>query len=84
MRHFFFCTIFIYFWFVPFFGSNFAFAEVQDYAHAIVTTSTGKKISVEVADTVEKRSLDWGNVLVWKMAGACCLSLKNEKRMVFG
>lgn len=61
MRHFLFCTIFIYFWFVPFFGSNFAFAEVQDYAHAIVTTSTGKKISVEVADTVEKRSLGLGN-----------------------
>ena len=60
MRHFFFCTIFIYFWFVPFFGSNFAFAEVKDYAHAIVTTSTGKKISVEVADTVEKRSLGLG------------------------
>ena len=60
MRHFFFCTIFIYFWFVSFFGSNFAFAEVQDYAHAIVTTSTGKKISVEVADTVEKRSLGLG------------------------
>ena len=61
MHHFFFCTIFIYFWFVPFFGSNFAFAEVQDYAHAIVTTSTGKKISVEVADSVEKRSLGLGN-----------------------
>jgi len=61
LHHFFFCTIFIYFWFVPFFGSNFAFAEVQDYAHAIVTTSTGKKISVEVADSVEKRSLGLGN-----------------------
>lgn len=60
MRHFYFCTIFISFLFVPFFGSNFAFAEVQDYAHAIVTTSTGKKISVEVADTVEKRSLGLG------------------------
>ena len=60
MRHFFFCTIFISFWFVPFFGSNFTFAEVQDYAHAIVTTSTGKEISVEVADTVEKRSLGLG------------------------
>jgi len=60
LRHFFFCTIFISFWFVPFFGSNFAFAEVQDYAHAIVTTSTGKEISVEVADTVEKRSLGLG------------------------
>ena len=60
MRHFFFCTIFISFWFVPFFGSNFAFAKVQDYAHAIVTTSTGKEISVEVADTVLKRSLGLG------------------------
>lgn len=61
MRYFFFCTIFISFWFVLFLGSNFAFAEVRDYAHAIVTTSTGKKISVEVADTVEKRSLGLGN-----------------------
>ena len=60
MRHFVFCTIFISFWFVHFFGSNFAFAKIQDYAHAIVTTSTGKEISVEVADTVEKRSLGLG------------------------
>jgi len=60
LRQFFFCTIFISFWFVLFFGSNFAFAEVQDYAHAIVTTSTGKEISVEVADTVKKRSLGLG------------------------
>ena len=60
MRHFVFCTIFISFWFVHFFGSNFTFAKVQDYAHAIVTTSTGMEISVEVADTVEKRSLGLG------------------------
>ena len=60
LRHFFFCTIFISSWFVPFFSSYFAFAEVQDYAYAIVTTSTGKEISVEVADTVEKRSLGLG------------------------
>ena len=60
MRHFVFCTIFISFWFVQFFGSNFAFAKVQDYAHAIITTSTGKEIPVEVADTVEKRSLRLG------------------------
>ena len=57
---FFFCTIFISLGFVPFFGSNFAFAEVHDYTHAIVTTSTGKEIFVEVADTVEKRSLGLG------------------------
>ena len=61
MRRLFFCTIFVSFWFVPFFGSPQTLAEVQDYAHAIVTTSTGKKISVEVADTVEKRSLGLGN-----------------------
>ena len=60
MRHFVFYTIFISFWFVHFFVSNFAFAKVQDYAHAIVTTSSGKEISVEVADTVEKRSLGLG------------------------
>ena len=60
MRHFVFYTIFISFWFVYFFGSNFAFANVLDYAHAIVTTSTGMEISVEVADTVEKRSLGLG------------------------
>ena len=60
MRHIFFCTIIISFWFVPFFGSNFAFAEDQNYAHAIVTTSTGMEIPVEVADTVEKRSLGLG------------------------
>ena len=60
MRHFVFCTIFISFWFGHFFSSNFAFAKVQDYAHAIVTTSSGKEIPVEVADTVEKRSLGLG------------------------
>ena len=60
MRHYFFFTIIISFWFVPFCGSNFAFAEDQDYAHAIVTTSTAVEISVEVADTVEKRSLGLG------------------------
>ena len=70
---FFFCTIIISFWFVPFFDSNFAFAEDQDYAHAIVTTSTGMKIYVEVADTVEKRSLG-----LWKRSG-----LENGWGMLF-
>ena len=53
LRLIFFCTI-------CFFGSNPALAEVKDFAHAIVTTSTGRKISVEVADTIEKRSLGLG------------------------
>ena len=48
------------FFLVFFSGSTPALAEVQEYAHAIVTTSAGEKISVEVADTVEKRSLGLG------------------------
>ena len=54
-------TIFLYFWFVLFFGSTTAVAYETDYAHAIITTHAGIKITVEVADTVEKRSLGLGN-----------------------
>jgi len=38
-----------------------SFAEKISYYHAIVTTSTGEKIPVEVADTLKKRSLGLGN-----------------------
>ena len=38
-----------------------SFAEKINYYHAIVTTSTGEKIPVEVADTLKKRSLGLGN-----------------------
>ena len=38
-----------------------SFAEKIAYYHAIVTTSTGEKIPVEVADTLKKRSLGLGN-----------------------
>ena len=40
--------------------SNLSFAEEIVYSHAIVTTSTGEKIPVEVADTLKKRSLGLG------------------------
>ena len=38
-----------------------SFAEKIVYYHAVVTTSTGVKIPVEVADTLKKRSLGLGN-----------------------
>ena len=40
---------------------NQSFAEEIVYSHAIVKTSTGEKIPVEVADTLKKRSLGLGN-----------------------
>ena len=39
---------------------NQSFAEEIVYSHAIVTTFTGEKIPVEVADTIKKRSLGLG------------------------
>ena len=44
----------------PFISSQ-SFAEKIAYYHAIVTTSKGEKIPVEVADTLKKRSLGLGN-----------------------
>lgn len=54
-------TICVSFWFILFFGSTTTVAYEIDYAHAIITTSAGNEITVEVADTVEKRSLGLGN-----------------------
>ena len=45
---------------IQLFTFNQSFAEEIVYSHAIVTTSTGKKIPVEVADTLKKRSLGLG------------------------
>ena len=84
MRYFVFCTIFISFWFVHFFGSNFAFAKVQEYAHAIVTTSTGKEISVEVADTFEKRSLGLGKRSGLENGWGMLFVFENRKKLGFG
>ena len=61
LQRLFFYTIFVSFWFFLFFGSTVVFADEIDYAHAIITTSAGNEIPVEVADTVEKRSLGLGN-----------------------
>ena len=61
LQRLFFYTIFVSFWFFLFFESTAAFADEIDYTHAIITTSTGNEIPVEVADTVEKRSLGLGN-----------------------
>ena len=45
---------------IQLFTFNQSFAEEIVYSHAIVTTSTGEEIPVEVADTLRKRSLGLG------------------------
>ena len=45
---------------IQFFTFNQSFAEEIVYSHAIVKTSTGEEIPVEVADTLKKRSLGLG------------------------
>ena len=45
---------------IQLFTFNQSFAEEIVYSHAIVTTSTGDEIPVEVADTLKKRSLGLG------------------------
>ena len=45
---------------IQLFAFNQSFAEEIVYSHAIVTTSSGKEIPVEVADTLKKRSLGLG------------------------
>ncbi len=45
---------------IQLFTFNQSFAEEIVYSHAIVTTSTGEEIPVEVADTLKKRSLGLG------------------------
>ena len=45
---------------IQLFTFNQSFAEEIVYSHAIVKTSTGEEIPVEVADTLKKRSLGLG------------------------
>ena len=45
---------------IQLFTFNQSFADEIVYSHAIVTTSTGEEIPVEVADTLKKRSLGLG------------------------
>ena len=61
---------------IQLFTFNQSFAEEIVYSQAIVTTSTGEEIPVEVADTLKKRSLglgkraslkkDWGMLFVFE------------------
>ena len=61
---------------IQLFTFNQSFAEEIVYSHAIVTTSIGEEIPVEVADTLKKRSLglgkraslkkDWGMLFVFE------------------
>ena len=55
-----FISINVSFCIIQFFTFNQSFAEEIVYSHAIVTTSTGEQIPVEVADTLKKRSLGLG------------------------
>ena len=45
---------------IQLFSFNQSFAEEIVYSHAIVSTSTGEEIPVEVADTLKKRRLGLG------------------------
>ena len=45
---------------IKLFTFNQSFAEEIVYSHALVTTTTGEEIPVEVADTLKKRSLGLG------------------------
>ena len=45
---------------IQLFTFNQSFAEEIVYSHAIVTTSSGEEIPVEIADTLNKRSLGLG------------------------
>jgi uncharacterized membrane protein (UPF0127 family) len=76
LRHFVFYTIYLSFCSIVFFGSGTAFAKQTKYAHALIITSDGIEIPVEVADTSRKRSLglgkrsglkkDWGMLFVFE------------------
>ena len=44
-------------WIIQLFTFTLSFAEEIVYSHAVVTTTTGEEIPVEVADTLNKLSL---------------------------
>ena len=76
LRNFIFYTITLSCCSIIFFHNGIAFPKEFKYAHALVKTSTGIEIPVEVADTSGKRSLglgkrsklkkDWGMLFVFK------------------
>ncbi|MBS1254906.1 MAG: hypothetical protein MAG581_00703 [Deltaproteobacteria bacterium] len=71
------------FWFVLLFISIPASAEEIEYAHAIVTTSAGKEIPVEVADTIKKRSLGLGKRSVLKKGWGMLFVFEKRKMQRF-
>ena len=55
-----FISINVSLWIIQLFTFTQSFAEEIVYSHALVTTTTGEEIPVEVADTLKKRSLGLG------------------------
>ncbi|MBC8259680.1 MAG: DUF192 domain-containing protein [SAR324 cluster bacterium] len=64
-------------------GTSPAFAETENYAHAVVITAADKEISVEVADTVEKRSLGLGKRQGLKKGWGMLFIFENKKLQSF-
>ena len=55
-----FISINVSLWIIQLFTFTQSFAEEIVYSHALVTTTTGEEIPVEVADTLKKRRLGLG------------------------
>ena len=55
-----FISINVSLWIIQLFPFTQSFAEEIVYSHALVTTTTGEEIPVEIADTLKKRSLGLG------------------------
>ena len=55
-----FISINVSLWIIQLLTFSQSFAEEIVYSHALVTTTTGEEIPVEVADTLKKRSLGLG------------------------
>ena len=65
-----FFSINVFFCIIQLFKFNQSFAEGIVYSHAVVTTSLGEKIPVEVADTHKKKKpWTWETVLSEKRLG---------------
>ena len=64
---------------IQLFTFNQSFAEEIVYSHAIVTTSTGEEIPVEVADTLKKRSLGLGKRTFLKKGWGMLFVFENRK-----
>ena len=80
-------SIFIYFSFslcvIQLLKFNQSFAEGIVYSHAVITTSNGQKIPVEVADTLKKRSLGLGKRASLKKGWGMLFVFENRKQHRF-